>query len=181
MKRCTKSKTSHKPAALLANELTNRFILLAIFKVFSMAGLTSETPIPTEIKLHQQSRLLELSYEIDGKAENYHLSHEFLRVFSPSAEVRGHGKGQEILQVGKADVFITQIEATGNYAIHPSFSDGHDSGIYSWDILYFFCQKQNELWQAYLEQLITANESRDPTKYPAKAENPPQKCGFMPK
>ena len=98
-----------------------------------MAGLDSNTVIPTEIKLHQASRLMELSFA-DGTS--FRLPYEFLRVYSPSAEVRGHGPGQETLQVGKREVTIDEIEAVGHYAIRPKFSDGHDTGIYSWDYLY---------------------------------------------
>jgi DUF971 family protein len=98
-----------------------------------MAGLDETTKIPTEIKLHQKSRILELVFPDD---ERFELSYEFLRVFTPSAEARGHGPGQEVLQVGKREVGIERIEAVGNYAIRPIFSDGHDSGLYSWDVLY---------------------------------------------
>ena len=99
-----------------------------------MAGLNSDTPIPTEIKLHQKSRFLELAFENGAR---YELSYEFLRVFTPSAEARGHAPGQETLQVGKRDVEILGIEPVGNYAIKPVFSDGHDSGLFSWDMLRF--------------------------------------------
>ena len=104
-------------------------------------------PVPVEINLMQQSRLLRLSYE---NGEQYDLSYEFLRVLTPSAEARGHGPGQETLQHGKREVSITAIHPIGNYAIQPVFSDGHDSGIYSWDMLYNFCQHHEELWQSYL-------------------------------
>src|SRR6266516_4568230 len=98
-----------------------------------MPGLDSNTPVPTEIKLHQTSRLMVLTFA-DGKV--YRLPYEFLRVYSPSAEVRGHGPGQETLQVGKREVSIVEVEQVGHYAIRPKFSDGHDTGIYSWDYLY---------------------------------------------
>ena len=94
-----------------------------------MSGLTATTPTPVEIRLHQRSRLLELSFD-DG--QRFELSYEFLRVFTPSAEARGHAPGQETLQVGKCDVDILRVEPVGNYAIRPLFSDGHDSGLYSW-------------------------------------------------
>ncbi len=123
-----------------------------------MAGLDKTTPVPTEIKLHQKSRELEIAFA-DGA--NFRLSCEFLRVFSPSAEVRGHGPGQEILQSGKRDVFITAIEPVGNYAIKPIFSDGHDSGIYSWDLLYDLGKRRDELWNDYLDRLAAAGASRD--------------------
>ncbi len=97
-----------------------------------MAGLHRDTPVPSEIKLHQKSRLLELSFE-DG--QHFELTYEFLRVLSPSAEVRGHGPGQEKLQAGKQAVEIEKVEPVGNYAIKLVFSDGHDSGLYSWDYL----------------------------------------------
>jgi DUF971 family protein len=123
-----------------------------------MAGLDANTPLPTEIKLHQVSRVLELAFP-HGIA--FRLPYEFLRVHSPSAEVRGHGPGQETLQVGKRDVTITEVEAVGHYAIRPRFSDGHDSGIYSWDYLYDLGVRQDELWQRYLARLEEAGASRD--------------------
>lgn len=128
-----------------------------------MAGLDQNTPIPTEIKLHQGSRVMELSFD-DGA--HFELPYEFLRVFSPSAEVRGHGPGQEVLQVGKRDVRIAQVEAVGNYAIKPLFSDGHDSGLYSWDYLYMLGSRRDELWADYLRRLDAAGASRDPAATP---------------
>jgi DUF971 family protein len=124
-----------------------------------MAGLDATTPTPSEIRLHQVSRVLEIAYN-DGR--RYSLPCEFLRVYSPSAEVRGHGPGQETLQVGKRDVAITELEAVGHYAVRPKFSDGHDSGIYSWDYLYELGANQEDLWQRYLERLAAAGASRDP-------------------
>jgi len=123
-----------------------------------MAGLNKDTPSPTEIKLHQQSKLLELSFA-DGKT--FQLPCEFLRVHSPSAEVRGHGPGQEVLQVGKKDVDITHIEPVGSYAILLVFSDGHDTGIFSWDLLYNFGLHQDEMWQHYLQRMEQAGASRE--------------------
>jgi DUF971 family protein len=123
------------------------------------------TPRPTEIKLHQKSRLLEIAFD-DGK--RYSLPCEYLRVFSPSAEVRGHGPGQEVLQVGKRDVAIKEVEAVGHYAIRPTFSDGHDTGIYSWDLLYDYGIHQEEMWQHYLQRLEEAGASRDPALAPAQ-------------
>ena len=117
-----------------------------------------ESPIPTDVKLHQVSKVLELAFA-DGRA--FRLPYEFLRVHSPSAEVRGHGPGQETLQVGKRDVGITTVEPVGHYAIQPTFSDGHDSGIYSWEYLYDLGHRQDELWQRYLERLAQAGASRD--------------------
>jgi DUF971 family protein len=119
----------------------------------------AQTPQPTEIKLHRQSRVLEIAYS-DGKT--FRLPCEFLRVYSPSAEVRGHGPGQEVLQAGKKDVNIEAIEPVGHYAIQLRFSDGHDTGIYSWDTLYDYGLQQDEMWQRYLDRLQEAGLSRDP-------------------
>jgi DUF971 family protein len=124
-----------------------------------MAGLTANTPLPSAITLHQASRVLELAFE-DGRT--YRLPYEFLRVQSPSAEVRGHGPGQETLQVGKRDVTITSVDPVGHYAIQPTFSDGHQSGIYSWDYLYELCIRHDELWHNYLGRLAREGASRDP-------------------
>ena len=126
-----------------------------------MSGLSTTTPLPTEIKLHQQSRVLEIAFN-DGRS--FRLPYEFLRVYSPSAEVRGHGPGQEVLQVGKRDVAIKDVEAVGHYAIRPTFSDGHDTGIYSWDYLYDLGLRQQEMWQHYLERMTAAGASRDASK-----------------
>ena len=123
-----------------------------------MVGIDKNTPLPTEIKLHQMSRMLELTFS-DGK--NFQLSCEFLRVYSPSAEVRGHGPGHETLQVGKKNVDIKSIEAVGNYAVLLAFSDGHNTGIYSWDILYDYGVKQAEMWQDDLQRLEKAGASRE--------------------
>ena len=123
-----------------------------------MAGLDQNTPGPTEIKLHQKSRILEISFA-DGKT--FRLPCEFLRVYSPSAEVRGHGPGQEVLQVGKKNVEITHIEPVGSYAIQLCFSDGHDTGLYSWDVLYDYGLHQDEMWQRYLKRMTQAGASRE--------------------
>ena len=123
-----------------------------------MAGLDSSTPVPTEVKLHQTSRVLELTFA-DGHA--FRLPYEFLRVHSPSAEVRGHGPGQETLQVGKKDVAITDVEPVGHYAIRPTFSDGHDTGIYSWEYLHDLGLRHDELWRHYLERMTEAGASRE--------------------
>ena len=120
--------------------------------------MPSTSPAPTEIKLHQQSRVLEISFS-DGR--EFRLPYEFLRVYSPSAEVRGHGPGQEVLQVGKREVTIKEVEAVGHYAIRPSFSDGHTTGIYSWDYLYELGDGQDELWQRYLDRMTAAGASRE--------------------
>lgn len=123
-----------------------------------MAGIKSDTPIPTDIKLHQKSRFVELFYE---NGERYELDFEFLRVFTPSAEARGHGPGQEVLQTGKRNVEIKRIEPIGNYALCFVFSDGHDSGLYSWDLLYNLGKHHDELWQDYLKQIEAQGLSRD--------------------
>ena len=119
--------------------------------------------IPTEITLHQQSKALEIAFD-DGS--RYKLPFEFLRVYSPSAEVRGHGPGQEVLQVGKREVGISELEPVGNYGVQPTFSDGHSSGIYSWDYLYWLGTNRDALWQQYLERLEAAGASRDPGAAP---------------
>lgn len=116
-------------------------------------------PVPVDIKLHQNSKMLELVYSGD---ERYELSCEFLRVLSPSAEVRGHGPGQEKLQSGKINVSIKNIVPVGNYAIQLFFSDGHDSGIYSWEYLYDLCLNNEAYWNDYLQQLHEAGAHRDP-------------------
>jgi DUF971 family protein len=123
-----------------------------------MSGLDAKTPIPTEIKLHQASRVLEIAFN-DGLT--FRLPYEYLRVYSPSAEVRGHGPGQEVLQVGKRAIAIKEIEPVGRYAIRPTFSDGHDTGIFSWDYLYDLGERHDELWQRYLDRMAGAGASRD--------------------
>ena len=114
---------------------------------------------PTNITLHAASRVLEIEYD-DGQA--FRLPFEFLRVYSPSAEVRGHGPGQESLQVGKKDVTITALQPVGHYAVQPVFSDGHTSGIYAWDYLYELGANQERLWAEYLAALEAAGASREP-------------------
>lgn len=123
-----------------------------------MAGIDRDTPIPSEIKLHQKSRRLELGYD---NGESYMLDFEYLRVFTPSAEARGHGPGQETLQTGKRNVDIERIEPVGSYAVRLVFSDGHDSGLYSWDLLYNLGKHHAELWQEYLKQIEAQGLSRD--------------------
>ena len=115
--------------------------------------------IPQHLELHRRSRELELGYA-DG--ESYRLSCEYLRVFSPSAEVMGHGPGQEVLQTGKLRVTIDHIKPVGNYAVQFIFSDGHDTGLYSWDYLHKLCLEQEARWQHYLARLAEAGASRDP-------------------
>lgn len=124
-----------------------------------MAGLDQNTPLPTEITLHSQSKRLELAFA-DGS--RFMLTFEFLRVYSPSAEVRGHGRGQERLQAGKRDVTITSVEPVGHYAIRPTFSDGHNSGIFSWEYLHEIAVDQERLWNDYLRRLDAAGASREP-------------------
>jgi DUF971 family protein len=123
-----------------------------------MAGLTKDSPLPTGIVLHQHSRRLEITFS-DGA--QFELPFEFLRVHSPSAEVRGHGPGQEVLQTGKRDIDIRTLEPVGNYALQPTFSDGHATGIYSWDYLYDLGARRDQLWSEYLERLAQAGASRD--------------------
>jgi DUF971 family protein len=114
--------------------------------------------IPNNIVVHQQSKVLELSYE---NGNIYRLPFELLRVLSPSAEVQGHGPGQETLQTGKRDVLIATLEPVGHYALKPSFSDGHDSGLYSWDYLQYLCENQEQLWKEHLDRLAAAGLDRD--------------------
>ena len=130
-----------------------------------MAGLTTETPQPTAITVHQQSRVLEVAFS-DGAA--FRIPFELMRVYSPSAEVQGHGPGQEVLQTGKREVELVGLEPVGNYAVQPTFSDGHDSGIYSWDYLYYLGAQQGELWQRYEARLAEAGIDRD-APMPVKA------------
>lgn len=115
------------------------------------------TPRPTEISLHQKSRVLEISFQ-DGA--HFEFSYEFLRVHSPSAEVQGHGPGQGVLQLAKEDVMITKIEPVGSYAIQPTFDDGHDTGIYSWETLYDMGKNKDSYWQEYLRKLEAAGHKR---------------------
>jgi DUF971 family protein len=122
-----------------------------------MPGLEPDTPIPTELTLDRKRHVLGLAYG-DGQHE---LSFEFLRVYSPSAEVRGHGPGQEVLQVGKRAVDITELEPVGMYAVRPTFSDGHDTGLFSWDYLHKLCSEKETLWSEYLARLERAGASRD--------------------
>ena len=115
------------------------------------------TPRPTDVQLHQKSRVLELTYE-DGS--HFELPCEYLRVYSPSAEVRGHGPGQEVLQLGKEDVNIVDIKAVGNYALQFEFDDKHDTGIYSWELLYDLGVNKQKYWQQYLDRLKEAGYER---------------------
>ena len=113
---------------------------------------------PTGLTVHQQSRVLEVGFD-DGAS--YRIPFELMRVYSPSAEVQGHGPGQEVLQTGKRDVTIEAIEPVGHYAVKPTFSDGHDSGLFTWDYLYFLGSQQAQLWQQYEQRLAAAGRDRD--------------------
>ena len=123
-----------------------------------MAGLTPDTPQPTNITVHARSRQLEVAFA-DGKT--FLLPFELMRVYSPSAEVQGHGPDQQVLQTGKRDVTLTRLEPVGNYAVQPTFSDGHDSGIFSWDYLYELGRDEQALWADYAERLAAAGVDRD--------------------
>src|SRR5438045_5960586 len=123
-----------------------------------MSGLDKTTPKPTQITLHQASRVLQIAFD-DGR--EFMLPYEYLRVYSPSAEVRGHGPGQEVLQTGKRNIEIRALEPVGSYAVQPQFSDGHGTGIYSWDYLYELGENQDKLWADYLAKLEQAGAKRD--------------------
>ena len=123
-----------------------------------MAGLQTGAPTPTQLTVHSQSRVLEVGFS-DGR--NFRIPFELMRVYSPSAEVQGHGPGQEILQTGKREVELNALEPVGNYAVQPSFSDGHTSGIFSWDYLYFLGSEQDKLWADYTARLKAAGAERD--------------------
>ena len=123
-----------------------------------MAGLQSGAPTPVDITVHSASRVLEISFS-DGAS--FRLPFELMRVYSPSAEVQGHGPGQEVLQTGKRHVEIVSLEPVGNYAVQPTFSDGHSSGLFAWDYLYHLGARQELLWQDYLDRLAAAGANRD--------------------
>lgn len=123
-----------------------------------MAGLTAGTPTPQSITVHETSRVLEVAFS-DGAS--FRISFELMRVYSPSAEVQGHGPGQEVLQTGKRGVTLTGLEPVGHYAVRPAFSDGHDSGIFTWDYLYELGSKESALWAEYLDRLAAAGLDRD--------------------
>ena len=137
-----------------------------------MSGLQPDTPTPTNIVLHQRSRILEVQFSDGAKFE---FSFEFLRVYSPSAEVRGHSPDQAVLQVGKQDVILKNIEPIGNYAVRLVFDDGHDSGLYSWDLLYELGQRQAVLWEDYLARLALEGASRAPAEN--APPSPKKSCG----
>lgn len=123
-----------------------------------MTDSKKAAPVPASLTVRKQSRVLEIGFE-DGKM--FSLSFEYLRVYSPSAEVRGHGAGQEVLQTGKRDVLITALEPVGNYAVQPHFSDGHNTGMYSWDYLYWLGKNQDTLWEDYFKRLEAAGFTRE--------------------
>jgi len=123
-----------------------------------MAGLQQGAPVPQDITVHAQSRVLEVAFS-DG--QTFRIPFELMRVYSPSAEVAGHVPGQEVLQTGKRNVTLTGLEPVGNYAVQPAFSDGHDTGIYSWDYLYFLGSQQAQLWADYERRLKEAGVDRD--------------------
>ena len=123
-----------------------------------MAGLKADSPTPTALTVHSQSRILEVVFS-DGAA--FKIPFELMRVYSPSAEVQGHGPGQEVLQTGKREVAVVELEPIGNYAVKPVFSDGHESGIFSWDYLYHLGADQDQLWADYNRRLQAAGANRD--------------------
>ena len=123
-----------------------------------MAGLKAGAPTPQALTVHEQSRVLEVGFS-DGAT--FRIPFELMRVYSPSAEVQGHGQGQEVLQTGKRNVALVNLEPVGNYAVKPTFSDGHDSGIFTWDYLYELGQKQDALWAQYTERLAAVGADRD--------------------
>ena len=123
-----------------------------------MAGLQSGAPTPQDLTVHGQSRVLEVSFS-DGAT--FRIPFELMRVYSPSAEVQGHGPGQEVLQTGKRNVELSALEPVGNYAVQPTFSDGHDTGLFTWEYLYFLGSQQDQLWDDYLARLKAAGVDRD--------------------
>ena len=123
-----------------------------------MAGLQAGAPTPQSITVHSASRVLEVGFS-DGAA--FRIPFELMRIYSPSAEVQGHGPGQEVLQTGKREVTLSGLEPVGNYAVQPAFSDGHDTGIFSWDYLYFLGSQQDRLWADYNRRLLAAGAQRD--------------------
>jgi DUF971 family protein len=135
--------------------------------------MTTATIQPTALTVHMQSKLLEVSFD-DG--QTFRIPFELLRVYSPSAEVQGHGPGQEVLQTGKREVDIVALEPVGHYAVQPTFSDGHESGIYAWDYLYALGSRQDALWQQYLDRLTEAGMDRDAPMAGAKASGGGSGC-----
>ena len=135
-----------------------------------MAGLQAGSPTPTALTVHNLSRILEVAFS-DGAA--FKIPFELMRVYSPSAEVQGHGPGQEVLQTGKREVGVVELEPIGNYAVKPVFSDGHDTGIFSWDYLYHLGADQDQLWAEYNRRLQAAGANRDAQMVVASASS----CG----
>jgi DUF971 family protein len=123
-----------------------------------MAGLAKNSPTPEALTLHAKSKQLEIQFS-DGAA--FHIPFELMRICSPSAEVQGHGPGQEVLQTGKRNVALLGMEPVGNYGVQPSFTDGHDTGIFTWEYLYYLGSQQTALWADYEKRLIAAGVSRD--------------------
>lgn len=123
-----------------------------------MAGLTTGSPTPEALTVHAKSKVLEIKFS-DGAS--FQIPFELMRIYSPSAEVQGHGPGQEVLQTGKREVGLLGLEPVGNYAVQPSFSDGHDTGLFTWDYLYFLGSQQEKLWQDYETRLAEAGMNRD--------------------
>ena len=123
-----------------------------------MAGLSVDTPSPTALTMHSRSRVLEIGFS-DGA--QFLIPFELMRVYSPLAEVMGHGPGQEVLQTGKREVGVDTLEQVGNYAVQPTFTDGHDTGIFSWEYLYFLGSEQDRLWADYVKRLAAAGAERD--------------------
>jgi DUF971 family protein len=131
-----------------------------------MAGLQAGAPTPQSITVHNKSKVLEVGFS-DGAS--FRIPFELMRIYSPSAEVQGHGPGQEILQTGKRNVGLLELEPVGNYAVKPVFTDGHESGIFSWNLLYELGQKQDELWAEYERRLNAAGVDRDAPMAPVAA------------
>ena len=139
-----------------------------------MAGLSTTTPNPTGITLHNKSKVLEVSFA-DG--QTFRIPFELMRVYSPSAEVQGHGPGQEVLQTGKREVAVIELAPVGNYAVQPTFSDRHDSGIFSWDYLYMLGSQQDDLWARYQQRLQAAGVERDAPMAGKAAAGGAHACG----
>ncbi|WP_194720620.1 gamma-butyrobetaine hydroxylase-like domain-containing protein [Noviherbaspirillum malthae] len=139
-----------------------------------MANTKTAAPAPTSLTVRSKSRVLEIAFDT---GEEFSLPFELLRVYSPSAEVRGHGAGQEVLQTGKRDVTIADMEPVGNYAVKPHFSDGHNSGLFSWDYLYWLGSNQAELWEDYLQRLEAAGHTRESGRDAPMPEAGGHACG----
>ncbi|QIL69848.1 DUF971 domain-containing protein [Diaphorobacter sp. HDW4B] len=139
-----------------------------------MAGLRPGSPLPESITVHEQSRVLEVGFS-DGKV--FRIPFELMRVYSPSAEVQGHGPGQEVLQTGKRNVTLVDLEPVGNYAVKPTFSDGHDSGIFSWDLLYELGANEAQLWAEYEFRLKADGADRDTPMPEKKGHGHGHGCG----